>query len=157
MAKGERILAQLDAERVLSGSKSRVSIISMRMANALFADSITGQLRLPAQDNSINLDFFPDGKSLRRSYIDSCSLGHIIDLLSVTPMPAFSALNIASVEAIQMNDLLNELRVPWVANHRSYWSGQNITLSTKLLRGMLSNSNLHSCWAKSLSDWSDVN
>ena len=149
--------SKLDAERVLSGSKSRVSIISMRMANALFADSITGQLPLPAQDNSINLDFFPDGKSLRRSYIDSFSLGHIIDLLSVIPMPGFSVLNIASVEVIQINDLLNKLRVPWVANHRSHWSGQNITLSTKLLRGMLSNSNLHSSWAKSLSNWIDIN
>jgi nucleoside-diphosphate-sugar epimerase len=148
--------SKLDAERVLSGSKSRVSIISMRMANALFADSITGQLRLPSKDNSINLDFFPDGKSLRRSYIDACSLGHIIDSLSVIRMPKFSVLNIASVEAIQMNDLLNKLGVPWVANQRSYWSGQNITLSTKLLRGMLSNSNLHFCWAKSISDWGDI-
>ena len=149
--------SKLDAEIFLRGSKSQVSIISMRMANALFADSITGQLRLPPQDNSINLDFFPDGKSLRRSYIDSRSLGHIIDLLSVMPMPAFSVLNIASVEAIQMNDLLNELRVPWLTNHRSYWGGQNITLSTKLLRGMLSNSNMHYLWTRSIADWSDIN
>ena len=149
--------SKIDAEKFLSKSKSRVSIISMRMANALFADSITGQLRLPPQDNSINLDFFPDGKSLLRSYIDPSSLGHILDMLSVIPIPAFSVLNIASVETIQADYLLNELRVPWVAKRRPHWDGQKITVSTKLLKEMLSNYNLHNLWAKSIADWSKIN
>ena len=148
--------SKIDAEKFLSESNSHVSIISMRMANALFADSITGRLRLPPQDNVINLDFFPDGKSLLRSYIDPLSLGHILDMLSVIPIPAFSVLNIASVEAIKADYLLNELRVPWVANHRPFWSGQKITISTKLLREMLSNNNLSHLWAKSIADWSKI-
>jgi hypothetical protein len=149
--------SKIDAEKFLNESKSHVSIISMRMANALFADSITGQLRLPPQDNAINLDFFPDGKSLLRSYIDPLSLGHILDMLSVIPIPAFSVLNIASVEAIKADYLLNELRVPWVANHRSHWDGQKITVSTKLLKEMISSYNLPNLWAKSIADWSKIN
>lgn len=148
--------SKIDAEKFLSESKSRVSIISMRMANALFADSITGQLRLPPQDNAIHLDFFPDGKSLLRSYIDPRSLGHIFDMLSVKPIPAYSVLNIASVEAIQTDHLLNELRVPWVANHRPYWGGQKITISTKLLKEMLISSNLPHLWAKFIANWSKL-
>ena len=55
--------SKLDAERFLEESNSCISIISMRMGNALFADSITGQLKQPPLENLITLDFFPDGRS----------------------------------------------------------------------------------------------
>lgn len=148
--------SKLDAERFLEESNSCISIISMRMGNALFADSITGQLKQPPLENLITLDFFPDGRSLSRSYIDSISLSHIINSLSDLSLKGFNILNIASVEQIEADQLLNKLKVPWIKNNRSKWDGQKITISTRLLQELLIKSNLSNYWTKSLYDWSNI-
>ena len=145
--------SKLDAEIFLKQSESQVSVISLRMANALFADSITRQLVLPSQDNLINLDFFPNGKTLCRSYIDSNSLCNILDLLSKVDFPSFSVLNIASIEAMYADHLLKKLKVPWLKNYRSNWEGQKITLSTELLQEVVKGSSFRDLWSKSISSW----
>ena len=148
--------SKLEAERFLEESNSCVSIISMRMGNALFADSITGQLTPPPFENLINLDFFPDGRTLCRSYIDPISLSRIINSLSDLSLKGFNILNIASIEEIEADQLLNKLKVPWIKNNRAKWDGQKITISTRLLHELLINSNLSNCWTKSLYDWSNI-
>ena len=148
--------SKLDAERFLEKSNSDVSIISMRMGNALFADSITGQLKPPPLENLIYLDFFPNGRSLCRSYIDSISLSRIINSLSDSTLNGFNILNVASIEEIEADQLLNKLKVPWIKNNRAKWDGQKITISTMLLQELLIKSNLSKDWTKSLHDWSNI-
>ena len=149
--------SKLDAENFLREANSFVSIVSMRMANFLFADSITRQLVSPPQNNLINLDFFPNGQSLCRSYIDPCSLTHIFDILVKTKISNYSVINIASAETIKVDSLLNKLSVPWIKNNCSNWDGQKITIDTSLLKEIVGNSNLKNLWNKSISEWKDIN
>ena len=79
-----------------------------------------------------------------------------LNSLSYSSLNGFNILNVASIEEIEADQLLNKLKVPWIKNNRAKWDGQKITISTRLLQDLLIKSNLSNSWTKSLYDWSDI-
>ena len=146
--------SKLQAEALLSGSDSAVSVTILRLGNVLFGDSITCQLRPGSGLNSVNLDFFPNGKSLTRSYIDSVSLLKVIEKLARNDTH-YRLLNVASVESVEVESLLTKLGVQITRKDRTYWSSQNITMSTNLLRQFVGADELAECWRRSQVKWSE--
>ena len=126
----------------------------LRLGNVLFGDSITCQLRPGSGLNSVNLDFFPNGKSLTRSYIDSVSLLKVIEKLARNDTH-YRLLNVASVESVEVESLLTKLGVQITRKDRTSWSSQNITMSTNLLRQFVGADELAECWRHSQVKWSE--
>ena len=130
--------SKLAAEEYLYEASSSVSVLCLRVANVICADSITARYIWEEEPTALKLDIFSDKASITRSFIDPKALAEIIIKLSCEDHGLSGPVNVASVETVDLIELLKMIDVKWTGVSRVDSQRQRITLATDKLRGAIS-------------------
>ena len=130
--------SKLAAEKFLYETSSSVSVLCLRVANVICADSITARYIWEEEPTPLKLDIFSDKASITRSFIDPKALAEIIIKLACEDHDLSGPINVASVETVDLIELLKMIDIKWTGVSRVDSQRQRITLATDKLRDAIS-------------------
>lgn len=140
----------IDRERDRSGGPE---ICVLRIGNVAGADQLLGQR--PA-DGRRQLALAADGRPPRRSYLGPGALARAIAGLAVAPSPLPPVLNLSSLRAVGMDDLLGRAGIDWLPVAADPPPLARVELDCGLAAGFLPQGALDQDAAAIVADWRAV-
>jgi nucleoside-diphosphate-sugar epimerase len=114
-----------------------IDVCMLRIGNVAGADALLGgAAEWRSGDEPKQLDVYPDGDGPRRSYIGPASLARVLEQLALAPKPLAQAINVAALQGVSMNALLDAAGIAWQPRPVPASSLQDIVLDCSRVKAL---------------------